>query len=660
MKKLLIIITSVLCFHVNLSHADNLQDFLERIDIKQKIREKIANQDINFGTDIGKINIVNGVSLTAKYQYDVEASYINKAYTRIDKWDLAARIDAGDLLKDLIDIPFSFSINRDNSFFFVRQFQNKKDAIIALPYTPLKLPLNAKLALKNLEIGDFVSIPANLNIAVGVKASTSMVSSVIVNANAEVFYVISGEFIVQVFKLDNTHVRLKLIAKSSRDFSAKAGIGIGFNIFGIKILDNQLDKMLERDLAQYGYSYDPGAQFIVDYVFDLSNDKAAEAYNQILNSNFKFKDLIVTDMINGKELKDKIISSYEKADAIFEEDKNIEPKNRRVQRLFKGFNNYQGHTRHLSFSFLITGYTKNRTFTENNITFVDKKENNLEFFYPNLTKYTETHLGKWFYAINDKSLLNNFGLIPKFNLRIEENRNPDLGFTFERDDKFFTIKEQRLVERYLLTQIPKDLVQNIGLNQWRDGVKKIDSHIFFELVLKSQGFPYLKNIPAAELKAKLFAYYQEKREYYLAEENSNEKELKNLFYLYGKTKKIQLSLLADSLSTILLIQDNKEMLKKLVSLNEFGIYDKIGLGFLISLLPQERLSELVYLKLQITALKMKPIDVEKGVLNYKVIYNELNLIQNRLSNRGYDLRLSDADRNLEDLDLESQQRINSF
>ena len=59
-------------------------------------------------------------------------------------------------------------------------------------------------------------------------------------------------------------------------------------VFGIKILDNQLDKMLERDLAQYGYSYDPGAQFIVDYVFDLSNDKAAEAYNQILNSNFKF------------------------------------------------------------------------------------------------------------------------------------------------------------------------------------------------------------------------------------------------------------------------------------------------------------------------------------------------------------------------------------
>ena len=45
------------------------------------------------------------------------------------------------------------------------------------------------------------------------------------------------------------------------------------------------------------------------------------------------------------------------------------------------------------------------------------------------------------------------------------------------------------------------------------------------------------------------------------------------------------------------------------------------------------------------------IDYEAGKLNYRPLYKELTSIQSRLSNRSYDMRVTDEDRNMEEIDL---------
>ena len=222
-------------FHVTSAHATKLDDFLDRNAIQKKIRDTIADQDINFSADLGNIDLIKGVNLSNKYKYDVEASYISQYYTRIDKWDIKLAINVGDVLKDLIDVPFSFGVERENSFFFVRQFPTKKEAIKALPYAPNKLPLNAKMALK-LNNGDFVSMPANLNIASSLSATTATELPIVLSGEAKAFYIVSGEFTIQVFKLDNTHVRLKLITKRGMSTGASLSAGVSFKFFGIRIL----------------------------------------------------------------------------------------------------------------------------------------------------------------------------------------------------------------------------------------------------------------------------------------------------------------------------------------------------------------------------------------------------------------------------------------
>lgn len=640
------------------AHAGpKLADYLDRKEIQKKIRDTIADQDVNFNVDLGNIDLIDGINLSNKYRYDVEASYINKYFTRIDKWDVNAGINVGEVLKDLIDVPFSFSINRSGSFFFVRQFPTKLGAMKALPYAPNKLPLNAKLALKSLHTGDFVSMPANLNVAVSAGVSTSMAGPVGLSAGAGSAFVLSGEFTIQVFKMDETHVRLKLLTKRGRDSSGSASLGASFNLFGIGLLDHQIEHFVEKDIAQFGFSYNPGAQFIIDYVFDLKDPKAAEAYDQILSSTLKFKDLIVADMVNPKDLQDKLISSYEKADEIFYEDQKLEPKDRRVQRIFKGYSSYAGHTRHIKLAFLITSYQKDRTFTESKVTFVDKNEKNLQFYYPTYSKYIETHLGKRFFDLKDQSYQNNFALIPRFNQEDSTLKNPDLGLTFERKDRYFTSYEQKYVEKFMLSQIPTSIAKDIDFSEWKNGLKKIDSRIFFQLVIKAQAFEYLKDISAEELKKKIVIYVEEKRKLHVIEETEDDnkmEELKSFLMLNRYIEKERLVNLAGKLANILKqTGTNSELMaNQLVALNEGSVFDKIGIGFLISLLPQEKLEDLVYLKLDMIGKDLKPISKEFGTLNYRALYKELNEVQSRLSNRGYDLRMSDEDRNMEGLDID--------
>lgn len=639
-------------FSIQVSQA-GLGNFLDKRELPKKIRDEIADLDISFSADLGDFDLVNGINISTKYRYEVEASYMDQYYTRIDKWDLKAAVDVGDMIDNFVDTPFSFSIDRKNSFFFVRQFKNKKEAVTSLPYTPKRLPLSADLALKNLSVGDFVSMPATLNVAASAGVSTSTAGSVVLDAGANIYWIVSGEFIVQVFKVDETHVRLKLMSRRGYSRGTNAEAGISFKFFGVKVLDKQIDRLVEQDLVELGYGINPGSQFIVDYVFDLKNDEAKDAYDQILKSTLKFKDVIVMNKFDGADLKEKLISSYEKADKIFEADKKRDPKDRRVSRIFKGFNNYKAETKHLKLALLVTSFKKDNTYTENKVTYIDKNENNLEFLYPTYSKYMQTKTDKWFLDLKDQSFQNNYGLIPRLNSEDTKKKNPDFGLTFERKDKFFRGSEQKAIQKFLIGQIPAQFSEKFDLPEWKDGKKKIDTRIYFQLVLKAQGFKYLESYSKEELRKLLIAYtVKKKKEHALDNSDSTLGKLKDFLFINRFIKEERLENLADDIYTILKNKENDSeiMTRRLVKLNEHGVFNKIGVGFLISLLPQEKLEELIYFKIEMTGKELGAVDFEYGKLNYRALYKELAQAQSRISNREYDLRVTDEDHQMENTD----------
>lgn len=645
------ILTTV--FSMQISQA-GLGDFLDNRELPKKVRDEIADLDISFSADLGDLELANGINISTKYRYEVESSYMDQYYTRIDKWDLKAAVNVGDMIENFTDTPFSFSIDRKNSFFFVRQFKDKKEALKSLPYTPKKLPLSADLALNNLNVGDFVSMPATLNIATSAGASTSSAGTVVLDAGASVYWIVSGEFVVQVFKVDETHVRLKLMSRRGYSRGTNAEAGLSFKFFGVKVLDNQINRLVEQDLVELGYGINPGSQFIVDYVFDLKNDEAKEAYNQILKSTLKFKDVIVMNKLDGQDLKEKLISSYEKADKLFEADKVRDPKDRRVSRIFKGFNNYKANTKHLKLALLVTSFKKDNTYTENKVTYIDKNENNLEFLYPTYSKYTQTKTDKWFLDLKDQSFQNNYGLIPRFNSEDTKKKNPDFGLTFERKDKFFRGPEQKSIHKFLIGEIPAKFTEKFNLPEWKDGKKKIDTRIYFQLVLKAQGFKYLSSYSKEELRKQLIAYtIKKKKQHVLDDSGLSFSKMNDFLFINRFIKEERLENLADDIYSILKNKENDSeiMTRNLVKLNEHGIFNKIGVGFLISLLPQEKLEELIYFKIEMSGKDLEAVNYEYGKLNYRALYNELAQAQSRISNREYDLRVTDEDHQMENTDV---------
>jgi hypothetical protein len=148
---------------------------------------------------------------------------------------------------------------------------------------------------------------------------------------------------------------------------------------------------------------------------------------------------------------------------------------------------------------------------------------------------------------------------------------------------------------------------------------------------------------------------------HIIDENQNEfnkeqiDKLRKFLFVNRFLEKERLTQLAVSLAEILKNEqnDSEDMLRKLIALNEDGVFDKIGVGFLISLLPEDKIQELVYLKLDVIGKDLKPISAEVGFLNYNNLYKELTEVQSRLSNRSYDLRLSDEDNKMEENYLEN-------
>ena len=229
--------------------------------------------------------------------------------------------------------------------------------------------------------------------------------------------------------------------------------------------------------------------------------------------------------------------------------------------------------------------------------------------------------------------------------------------TFERKDKLFSKTEQKAVRKFMANELPLEAFKGLDLSEWGTDSVKIDARINFQIILKSQGFSYLRKYSQDELFDRLTKYIDgKKQELSLDEEDDkvlDTDEEANNFAILGLFNKHSVKNLSSKLYTILKNSngDTQDMTNKLVKLNEFGLFGKVGVGFLISLLPANQLEDLIYANITLIAHDIKPVKFEYGKTNYAPLYRELNALQSRLSNRSYDLRLSTDDQTLEDSEM---------
>lgn len=628
-------------------------DFLKPAEINERIREEYADLDIQFSVDLLDVDLFEGLGISSRYRYEVEPSYLANYYTRVDKWEMKTNLSPGDLIKDAIDFPIFLNINKDSNVYFVRQFKSKKQALLARPYAFNKLPITASRALEKLVPGDFVSIPADMSVTVG--ASSGFLDQIDgINAKAKVYYVLNGKFLIHVFRMKNDKVRVKLIAQKSSGAGIDTEFGGDIEIFGVSVLDHQIEKIFDLDFLEAGWSKGKGTQFLIDYIFDLKDEKARKAYDQILSSTYKFKDIaIFQEFIKERELEVRLLSSYELADELATADL-LSPE-RRVERVFKGTNDYKYDRTKLKLGLLLASFKKDVSYTENLISYEEEDGKRHFYYYPIHLKYKRKKGGIWPIRFKEEVNYSFFGLVPVEERRGEGNAYSDYGFTYDVRDKNFLQIEQVKFKQKVRDNIPKKLYDEIDWAEFNETGSHKSARGFFQIIFKAEAFKTLKNIPFDELNEKVQEYYRNRLLLEAGPVHGVWQSIWRKLTIVKFKERRQLKRLAKKLHYVLtdIELTGKQKINKLLKLREKSLFEKVGIGFLISLLDQDSLEDKLFITLNLHAMDTEEITLKYGDQKFSKLYHELQYAHNAINNRSWDLRLTS------DQDVDSSKKSNA-
>ncbi len=600
------------------------QSFLEETNPKGWLWDRISSIDLGFSGDLFDQTFYDSLGLSITYAYEVESSHREGYFSRVDKFRTKVKVQPGDIISGTSS-PLYLHLKRESEIVFIRQFKKKWDAVKALPYTPLRLPYNADQALKNLKPGDFVALPTSMSIVTG--AQVGFGDDEFAEGKAGVYYLIQGQFLIHVFRLKDNKVRLKLIATRNREGGVRGSVQTGLNVFGIDLLDGIIKKITKFDPIEVNAGLGNGGQLLLDYIFDLKDPKARAAYDKILSSRYRFTDLsLVRDTIGKFPIEDRLHSTFVMAENLVRED--IGKPNQRVEQLFKGINHFKKTFRRTSMGLPFIDYEKQRLYVRNNLVYESPEGEKSKYYFPFSAKYRKKKFLRGPLKSEEEFRRTLFGLA-------EVNKeNPDapyeLGFSTEYDDDKFTVNEQENFIKYFNYQVPKTIREKIKWGNWRKKEVKRDVKLYYQITLHSDALSELKKIKYKDFKRMFHTYYSSVKS--ITGEKAEAK-------LLGR---LRLTMFAKKLFKVLqkTSANSKLSLDRIFKLRNKSLFYKYGIGFLLSMVPEESLERFVSMKLNIVSPNDKGIQFEYGPQGGDLLFQQLRSLLAVIDDRNYDFRIT--------------------
>lgn len=333
-------------------------------DLGSRIRNDLLDADVRISAKLFDLDLVPGISLSGKYRWELEGKVSERSWTRVDEWRLTGAVRIGDLLQDVFDLPFGINLDHDREVILVREFDHYADALRAVPKTPLALPLSAEKA-RAMDVGWFWSLPVRLQAAASLAGGYG---EGLVSARGYANYVLRGRFRLNVFKEDATHVRVQLIGAHERGPGAGVDIRLAVEVFGVRILDRALDKLVDLKLLNWDHSRRRGVGIAADYLYDLEDAQARRAYDRMVKVSLTWGGLLATDpRLAAPEMQDRLLTDLRPTERLFLEDRDRPVEERRVDRRFLGTNTFRVRNTRFKIGPRLARYGTNRRWVENDL-----------------------------------------------------------------------------------------------------------------------------------------------------------------------------------------------------------------------------------------------------------------------------------------------------
>jgi len=605
------------------------RNLLKPLVLKNIIQEKVADLHVGLDLKFLSLSAFEGIGLAARYRYEFEPSYQDGFFQRIDHWKLRTSLLPGSLLQNVFQFPLAFHLEGERELLFIRQFKSHADALSAKPYHLKHLPFTAQKALDHLNPGDFVLIPCRLNLMVEARAG---VGAGILSSDVSTHYLISGEFQIQVLRVAGDRVRLRLIALNRREHKlAGARSGLGFELFGLKILGKELEAVMDIDLARYSRNKESGGMLVLDYLFDLKYEEARNAYDSVLKVGYQFKSLpAIISNFKQEKLKDIMVQDLTAIEELCRRELEKPRSSRIVKRIFKGVSEYSMNNDRFKIGIGLFHYRGGRSYTENEITRYSSLDIPRRYLFSN---FTETRTRKLLFAGKNQRILNSSGLF-LLDRKQRIRGIKDFGFGWFIKDDTFTAQEQKVLLDSLKRNLPDFIFNTLQTQNIFPLEKRSYAKLQFQAYLHRGVFHLLEDISREELRDSLDNYLMKYPVDYgiLRRTVSDEEEMLDQMVKVLAESRVELNI--------------RDRVRWAMELHENEIFQEIGIGFILSLIPKQKLEELVHIALNFKALHTPTLEFQFGNLRQSLEYRELMLIQSMLNERTLEIRDAVIDENI--------------
>jgi hypothetical protein len=618
-------------------------DFLSHNFFIEFINKQIAKQQIDVDLSILNLQIANGLNEAINTKIESEPSYVNGYYTRLDKINFSTNANLSNIL-NLKSLPFGFNMAHNAEVIFARQFKSQWGSVKAKPYNLFQnFPINAKKAKENLAAGDFVSFHAALSFI----ASKGFFGyyNLGLSASSSAYMILSGDFLINIFKISSNKIRVKFIASRANGtgIGANSGYNTPIKVVGFNVVDDRIHDWVNVNFNT-GINNGSSDVFLMDFIFNLDDPKAAAAYTNLISNKAAFKEIDILNPIQTQgTLATKLLTDMSEVEQISQEDHELPAGQRRIDRVFKGANSAITKSTDLNFTSKIFNFSANKSFTRNQIENVDRSDKKNKYLFD---VYTQSR--------KYDAIFNTFGDGEVVNYNVLLTAREDwsahefyaISLSKERREVNFSQKDLGKIKKEVSSILPKEQFEKIDWKNWKfhRGVL-LNASYKYALFFYKDAINRMRTHDSKKLKLLLTQYLESGPRLTCAPQirkgiGLGEEEGAVFTSNWIDDFEEDINVISNNLAITFNPDANlQDRYNSFLRVKDFQVFLKVGAGFLISLLPPDEAQNLISFELSLSAKGVEPVSYKLGTMSEQKLYQSLLYIQSIISNRSFDLRL---------------------
>ena len=659
--------------------SDSKNSILAQLDqqsdrLKSAAPSLIKSLNIDASLDLFNAQVITGTEIKGRYQLKVLPAYKGSDYLRIDHWQINPDINLLNAIRVKAPRSFPIGIRADviGEAYFITKYDTQMEALKAknIKWDFRDIPFTADVADK-MQNGESVIFDVPLTLSVGM--TTPPVGSFI-QPYLDGVHFIQNRFQVQISKFDHViedkssaspqmrmvqEVRVRLIGLKQETSTAEAGLKLWFNVWST--IGNSL---IGKRVAVTSDSASIQSVVLSDYIFNFhtsdeaQNAKTIQLYNDLLSPRLRLPARLTLNPLSSAEsLQEFFISDLGSVDQAANEAiaNNIPFVERGVTRVFSG--NASGHPKQWSLKLgvdFINFKASSNLDLNKKIVFLDGSNQEVKFGTPTVSR-VQAYDHLW------GSKHDEFSRSASLILPLDKNGDPttqqngesnlgDYVVTVQSKDSYLLEDYKENLIRFAKRQLAPEIIQVLGLEDAIPDSEYQNARLFARITVKQPAFDYLKSLSLEEMKIKMAEYLamnatnlpgrslEDSKNWavnHQAEINKIVEKLHDLFTnpAYSPAQRIKTFVSMQYMTTQLGLVGWGDKVS-----SAFG---EIGTGYIIHLLPEDRLSDLVnvYMTLDATAFRKTKILPVYGHSDSSGIAQVVEYINNLYSKGSFDLRL---------------------